>query len=113
MGAMHNKSRSRQYLTAAEKAQIVAAFQRSGLSQRDFAIRHDIAPSNIGRWVHQSQTADQADGQAALVEVPNLLASGTNSGIYRLHFSKGFMLEVASGFEPDEVRVLVQVVQSL
>jgi hypothetical protein len=112
MGAMHNKSRSRQYLTLAEKAQMVAAFQQSGLSQRDFASRHGIAASNIGRWVGQPQRVDKAEGQAVLVEVPNLLPSG-GSGNYRLHFPKGLMLEVASGFEAGEVRVLAQLVQSL
>jgi transposase-like protein len=110
---MKIKSCSRQYLTDAEKAELVAAYEGSGLSQRDFASRQGIAASNIQRWVHKSQRADQAGGHAALVEVPNLLARDTGSGTYRLHFSKGLMLEVASGFEPDEVRVLAQVVQSL
>jgi hypothetical protein len=113
MGAMNNKSRSRQYFATAEKAQVVAAFQRSGLSQRDFAILHGIAASNLQRWVNQSQIADESEGHAALVEVPNLLARGVGSRAYRLHFPKGFMLEVAGGFETGEVRALAQMVQSL
>jgi transposase-like protein len=113
MGAMKIKSCSRQYLSAAEKAELVAAYERSGLSQRDFASRMGIAVSNLGRWVRNSQEAGPGEGRAALVEVPNLLASGPGSRAYRLHFSKGLMLEVAGGFEPDEVRVLAQLVQSL
>jgi transposase-like protein len=113
MEAMNIKSRSRAQFTAAEKAQIVAAFQRSGLSQRDFATQNGIASSNIQRWVGQSQRADKPEGQAALVEVPNLLASSAGSGTYRLHFPKGLMLEVARGFEPGEVHLLTQLLQSL
>jgi Transposase len=110
---MHTKTRSRQSFTASQKAQIVAAFQRSGLSQRDFAIRQGVAASNLQRWVNRSQVADPTKRQVALVEVPNLLASRPGSPGYRLHFAKGLMLEVAGGFEPGEVRVLAQLLQSL
>lgn len=113
MSAMHKKSHSREYLTAAEKAEVVAAYQGSGLSQRDFAQRHGIAPSNIQRWVRQHEAAGQSAGPAALVEVPNLLATRPGPGAYRLHFSKGLQLEVAPGFELGEVRALAQLLQSL
>jgi hypothetical protein len=113
MGAMHIKSRSRQYLTAAEKAEFVAAYQGSGLSQRDFAHRHGVAPSNIQRWVRQHEAADPRAGPATLVEVPNLLAAQPGPGVYRLHFHQGLQLEVARGFELGEVRVLAQLLQSL
>ena len=108
---MNIKSRTRQHRTAAEKAGLVAGFQRSGLSQRDFAVQHGIAPSNIQRWVRQSSRAKQPQSPAALVEVPNLLGSGSRQ--YRLHFPKGLVLELSSGFEPGEVRRLAELVQSL
>jgi hypothetical protein len=111
MGAMTIKSRSRPHRTTAEKADLVAAFHRSGLGQRDFAIRQGIAPSNLQRWVQRSHLAAKPQGLAALVEVPNLLAAG--SGRYRLHFPKGLMLELTSGFDPGEVRRLAELVQSL
>lgn len=110
---MHKESRSRQYLTDAEKAAIVADYHRSGLSQRDFANRHGIAATNIQRWVGQTHQAERTDGLAALVEVPNLLATGTGSGTYRLHFPKGLMLELPRRFEPGQVRLLAELVQSL
>lgn len=113
MSAMQMKSRSRQYLTASEKAELVAAYQRSGLSQRDFAHQHGIAPSNIQRWVRQGEAAARSAGPAALVEVPNLLAPRPGLGAYRLHFPKGLQLEVARGFELEEVRALAQLLQSL
>jgi transposase-like protein len=107
------KSRSRQYLTTAEKAELVAAYQRSGLSQRDFAQRHRIAPSNIQRWVRQREAAAPRVGPAALVEVPNLLATRPGLETYRLHFAQGRQLEVARGFDLGEVRALAQLLQSL
>jgi transposase-like protein len=113
MGAMEMKSRSRQHRTAAEKAELVAAYHRSGLSQRDFAQQHGIAPSNIQRWARQHECVAPSRGSAALVEVPNLLGNRPGAGAYRLHFPQGLQLELARGFAVEEVRALAQLLQNL
>ena len=110
---MQTKPGPRQYRTRAEKAKIVAAYKHSGLCQRDFALQHGIAPSNIQRWVQQFPASAKPAHPATLVEVPNLLGSRPSLGAYRLHFPKGLLLEVAGGFEAGEVRVLAQLLQSL
>ncbi len=110
---MQTKPSSRQYRTRAEKAKIVAGYKHSGLSQRDFALQHGIAASNIQRWVGQFPASAKPPHPAALVEVPNLLAPRPGPGAYRLHFPKGLLLEVAHGFEAGEVRALAQLLQSL
>jgi hypothetical protein len=114
---MQTKPGSRQYRTLAEKARIVAGYKRSGLSQRDFALQHGIAASNIQRWAGQFPARAKPAPPAALVEVPNLLTTQpgpvAHPGAYRLHFSKGLQLEVARGFEIGEVRALVQLLHSL
>lgn len=113
MGAMKTESRSRQYRTAAQKAELVAAYHRSGLSQRDFAQQHGLAPSNIQRWARQHESLAPSQGAAALLEVPNLLASRPGAGAYRLHFPHGLQLELARGFDVAEVRALAQLLQDL
>ena len=110
---MQTKPGSREYRTRAEKAKIVAAYKTSGLSQRDFALQHGIAPSNIQRWVGQFPARAKSAPPAALVEVPNLLATQPGPGAYRLHFPQGLQLDVARGFEMGEVRALAQLLQSL
>lgn len=110
---MQTKPGSREYRTRAEKAQIVAAYKQSGLSQRDFALEHGIAASNIQRWVGQFPPGAKPAPPAALVEVPNLLAPRPGPGTYRLHFAQGLQLEVARGFEIGEVRALAQLLHSL
>jgi hypothetical protein len=110
---MQTKPSSRQYRTRAEKAKIVAAYKHSGLSQRDFALQHGIAASNIQRWVGQFAASAKPAHAAALVEVPNPLAPRPGPGAYRLHFARGLQLEVGRGFEIGEVRVLAQLLQSL
>jgi len=107
---MQTKPGPRQYRTRAEKAKIVAVYNHSGLSQRDFALQHGIAASNIQRWVGQFSGSGKAP---PLVEVPNLLATQARPGAYRLHFPQGLQLEVARGFEIGEVRALAQLLHSL
>jgi len=113
MRAMKMKSRSRQHRTAAEKAELVGAYHRSGLSQRDFAQQHGIAPSNIQRWARQGESLAPSQRSAALLEVPNLLASRPGAGAYRLHFPHGLQLELARGFAVEEVRALALLLQNL
>jgi transposase-like protein len=110
---MQTKPGPRQYRTRAEKAKIVAAYKHSGLSQRDFALQHGIATSNIQRWVGQFPASAKPAHPAALVEVANLLAAQPGAGTYRLHCAQGLELEVARGFEIGEVRALVQLLRSL
>ena len=110
---MLTKPSSRQYRTRAQKAKIVAAYKHSGLSQRDFALEHGIAASNIQRWIGQFPASAKPAHPAALVEVPNLLAPRPGPGAYRLHFPTGLLLAVAPGFEAGEVRALAQLLQSL
>ena len=52
-------------------------------------------------------------GQGALLEVPNLLTSPESQPPYRLHLGPELVLEVASGFKVEELRVLLQLLQSL
>jgi DNA-binding transcriptional regulator YiaG len=113
MRAMKMKSRSRQHRTAAEKAELVAAYHLSGLSQAAFAQQHGIAPSNIQRWARQHENLAPSQGAAALLEVPNLLASRPGAGAYRLHFPHGLQLELTRGFNVEEVRALAQLLQDL
>ena len=110
---MQTKPGPRQYRTRAEKAKLVAAYRHSGLRQRDFALQHGIAPSNIQRWVGQFPASATPAHPAALVEVPNLLATQPGPGAYRLHLARGLQLEVAPGFELAEVRALAELLQNL
>jgi hypothetical protein len=112
MGAMQNKSYVRRHKTPTEKAKIVAAYERSGLMQKEFAAQQGMGLSTLQRWIRQHPLGP-ATGKAGLVEVSNLFGTGPAVGAYRLRFPRGLVLELASGFHPDEVHLLVQLVQNL
>jgi hypothetical protein len=109
---MQSKSRVRHHKTPSQKADLVAAYEGSGMSQREFAAQQGIALTTLQRWRRQSQIR-QETLEAGLVEVPNLFGAGPAPCTYRLRFSGGLVLEVMSGFQPGELRCLAQLLQQL
>lgn len=109
---MQNKSHVRRHKTSTEKADILAACERSGMTQRALAAQHGIALSTLQRWTRKSQTS-QEPGKGRLIEVPNLFGAGTAACTYRLRFPRGVVLEVESGSRPDELQSVVQLIQDL
>ena len=110
---MRTKKSVRRHKTAAQKAAILARYELSGLSARDFAAQRDISPSTLKRWVLQRPKAKAAASRTRLVEVPNLFAAGSGVAPYRIRLPRGLVLEVASGFKASEVQSLVQLLQNL
>jgi transposase-like protein len=109
---MQRATRERRHKTPAERAEILAAFQQTELSSHPFARRHGIAPSTLFRWLREASAPRPPRG-AALIEVPNLLAPPPAALAYRLWFANGVSVEVASGFESEEVRTLARLIRSL
>ena len=81
---MQTKPGLRQYRTCAEKAKIVAAYQHSGLSQRDSALQHGIASSNLQRWAVQVPASAKPAGLWAVL----LAAWAVNWGIRMRSYAK-------------------------
>jgi len=98
-------------LTPAQKDKILAAYQRSGLTQKEFAAQAGIGYSTLTFWLRKAISA-RKPGKAAFVAVPNLLSS-TTAPAYRLRLAGGISVEVAPGFRPEELASLLQVVQRL
>jgi transposase-like protein len=109
---MRTKKSVRRHKTAAQKAAILARYELSGLSARDFAAQRDISPSTLKRWAQRSK-AKAAASRTRLVEVPNLFAAGSGVAPYRVRLPRGLVLEVASGFKASELQSLVQLLQNL
>jgi|SRR5580692_2176028 hypothetical protein len=109
---MQNLAGARPHRTAAQRAQILTDYHRSGLTQKAFAAQAGIGCSTLTSWLRKAAARQSAD-QPAFVAVPNLLAASGTAVAYRLQFPRGFVVEVAPGFRPEELNALVQVVQGL
>ncbi|WP_442954864.1 IS66 family insertion sequence element accessory protein TnpA [Pelomicrobium sp.] len=109
---MRSSSRVRPHKSPAQRAEILAAYRQTALSSHAFARQHGVAPSTLFRWLREASAPRPPRG-AALIEVPNLLAPPPAALAYRLCFANGVSVEVASGFEPEEVRTLARLIRSL
>jgi transposase-like protein len=98
--------------TPAQRAEILAAYQRSQLTQREFAAQAGIGCSTLMSWLRKAATAKPCRA-AAFVPVPNLFSAAAAAPAYRLQFPRGHVVEVASGFQFEELGALLQLVQAL
>lgn len=108
---MQRRTRACRRHTPAQKDQLLAQYRRSGLTQRQFAAKAGIGYSTLTLWLRKAALA-RKPSQSAFVAVPNLLSSAA-APAYRLRFAGGLSVEVASGFQSEELAALLQVVQRL
>ena len=107
---MQRRTRGRQ--TGAAKDKLLAAYRRSGLTQKEFAAQAGLGLSTLSLWLRQAASA-KTPGPSALVPVPNLFAPAAPPPAYRLQFPRGVIVEVASGFQSEELSALLQAVEGL
>ena len=95
----------------AQRSQILAAYRRSGLAQKEFAAQAGIGHSTLTLWLRKAAAPEEVAG-AALVAVPNLWAADSPVPSYRLQLPGGVVLEVASGFRREELASLLELVRT-
>ena len=108
---MRRRMRVRRHHTPAQTDRLLAQYRRSGLTQRQFAAKAGIGYSTLTLWLRKATSASKPP-KSTFVAVPNLLSTPT-APAYRLRFSGGLSVEVASGFRSEELASLLQVVQRL
>ena len=109
---MQNRWRRPPRKTLPERAPILVARAHRGLSDRAFAAEQGIAVSTLYRWLRQAPAEPRTAG-GGLIEIPNGLGDRPAVAAYRRLFPGGLTLEVAPGFQPDELRALAQLLQQL
>jgi len=108
---MQISARVRRRFTPAQRAKILAAYQRSGLPQKDFSVQAGIGHSTLTLWLRTAAAKDA--GTSTFVPVPNLLSVASTSPAFRLQFPQGVIVEVAPGFQAEELGALLKQVQAL
>jgi hypothetical protein len=108
---MAKTSTLRKHPTRAQRDKILKAYQASQLSQREFAARAGIGLSTLYSWLRKA-APQPAIPAPAFVEVPNLLAPTPAARLYRVHLAGGIEVEVGSGFVPEELAALLQLLRA-
>ena len=115
---MQTTLRVRRRYTSAQKDEILADYQRSQLTQKEFAARAGIGHSTLTLWLSKAPmspkvTAAQDSDGSAFVPVPNLFSAPAGPPAYRLKFPRGLTVEVAAGFRTRELGALLKLAQRL
>lgn len=109
---MREPTRVRRHHTREQRDKIVAAYECSPLTQKAFAARAGIGYSTLTLWLRKRSLAKRS-AESAFVAVPNLFPPASAAPAYRLQFPRGMIVEVAAGFQSEELGALLQVVQAL
>jgi hypothetical protein len=72
----------------------------------EFAARAGLSVSTLQAWLRKAP-ASQPGGGSVFVAVPNLLSASPSASAYRLQWPGGLSLEVRSGFSPQELETLL------
>ena len=92
-----------------EREELLAAYRRSGQTQREFASRNGLSLSCLGVWLRKFGPAKlMASGPFLPLPGGLPIAAATFRAAYRIEFPGGHFLEVARGFEPEELDRLCQ-----
>jgi transcriptional regulator with XRE-family HTH domain len=78
------------------------------MTQKEFAARAGLSISTLQAWLRKAPAND-----SVFVAVPNLLSASPAAPAYRLQWPGGLSLEVGSGFSPQELGALLQLLPKL
>ena len=98
------KPRTRVNWTAAEKADWLALYEKSGQSVSEFCRTNDLPPATLSAWRSQQKTGVTVgadDEPSTLVEIPAAsLVGGRLNAVVRMRLPSGVRIEVPSGTDP-------------
>ena len=109
---MQISSRVRKHLNSSQRDKILRAYQRSRLTQKQFAAEVGIGVSTLHAWLRKA-TVNQGGRGSGFVPVPNLLSASAAAPTYRIQWPGGLSLEVWAGFADQELAALLQALQAV
>lgn len=101
--------------TVEEIGRILAGYQDSGLTQREYAQRAGVSLSTLLRWlrIHGNLVGPQRSRKSAVwvpVAVKSESERESTVRAYVVEFGEGSRLTIPPGFDVDEARALIQLV---
>ena len=109
---MQDSTQVRKHRTSTQRESILQDYRRSQMTQKEFAARAGLSISTLQAWLRKAP-ARQPANDSVFVAVPNLLSASPAAPAYRLQWSGGLSLEVRSGFSPQELGALLQLLPKL
>jgi len=102
----------RRRFSPAEREHLLAEYRGGGLTQREFASRHGVSVSSLVFWLRKHRRGLSTAVRPAWIALPASLPAVTSSQrTYAIDFRGGQRLEIAPGFERQEVEHLCQILR--
>ena len=96
--------------TSEQRSEILQAYRRKKVTQREFAKQRQIGLSTLQSWLRKAP-ADSGSKSRRFIPLPNLLASLPPTPTYQVRFANGLALEISSGFKDEELARLLPILQ--
>lgn len=111
---MNSRPERRRQRTPSERAELLAKFHQSGLTQREFSARNRLSLSSLNLWLRKARNKSRSTVPPTLIRVPvDLLPNEESRQVYKIGFPSGHSVEVSAGFHPDELLELCQLLRGL
>ncbi len=91
--------------TPADINAMIAQYRASGLTRRDFAKRHGVAPATLARWLQRKPTEQESTKFVRVVAATTPAASTW----FELALPDGRRLRIPAGCDPAALRSLLGV----
>ena len=106
----HSVTSRRSSWTQQEREQLVAKYQASGLTQREFARQHDVKLGTFHQWIYRPRSPQRTAKrrQAAFQEVSLTQVALLNSWAAELQLPRGVALRLNCHASAEWIGALVQ-----
>lgn len=104
----------RRRFSPGEREQLLGAYRRSGQTQREFAAQNGLSVSSLVLWLRKYGRTPTASVRPPFIALPaGLPAVMPASRAYAIDFPGGHRVEIARGYEREELEHLCQVLHRL
>ena len=110
-GMKHRHSR-RVFRSPKEIQTLLRAFDREGLSARQFALQHQIAPASLANWLRRRR-AGKSVVKPRWVEVVRSSPPASPGPVVTIEGLQGLKIHLAAGFVPGPVVELMELLREL
>lgn len=97
--ATEAQARSRRKWSTEEKAECLALFRESGMSQADFANEMKMPAATLSLWLRQEREDGDDDGALIEVALPALNPTNVGGTAVKIHLPGGIKLEIPAGID--------------
>lgn len=107
---MQNRLASRKRFTPEQRASLLAAYRKSGLTQKAFASQAGISVNCLNLWLRKEKE-EPGSRPVRFLSLPG--PASAPAAAYKIRFVSGTSLEVVQGFALQELSHLCRVLHSL